>query len=69
MGPAAAGQPPADAGWELVELIRATVAPETWDVNGGKGSIYYYRPLQVLVIRQTGESHHQIGNALGQLRR
>lgn len=68
-GPSGAGQPANDAGWELVELIRTTVAPETWDVNGGKGSIYYYRPLHALVIRQTGESHHQIGSTLGQLRR
>lgn len=59
---------PRDAGWDLVELIRATVAPETWDVNGGKGSMYYYSPLQVLVVRQTQEAHHQLGGVLGQLR-
>jgi hypothetical protein len=59
----------ADDGWDLVELIRATIAPETWDVNGGRGSMYYYRPQQLLVVRQTGEVHHQLGGVLGQLRR
>lgn len=53
----------------LIDLIQTTIAPETWDVNGGKGSIRYYSPLQVLVVRQTGEVHHQLGGVLGQLRR
>lgn len=53
----------------LIDLIQTTIAPETWDVNGGKGSIRYYSPLQVLVVRQTGEVHHQFGGVLGQLRR
>lgn len=26
----------------LLELIQATVAPETWEINGGRGSIYYF---------------------------
>jgi hypothetical protein len=58
-----------DRGWQLVELIRATVAPDTWDVNGGNGSIYYYRPLNVMVIRQTQAVHEEIGGVLNQLRR
>ena len=53
----------------LIDLIQTTIAPETWDVNGGKGSIRYHSPLQVLVVRQTGEVHHQLGGVLGQLRR
>ena len=53
---------------ELVELIQTTIAPETWDVNGGEGSIVYYAPLQCLVIRQTSEVHHQVGGVVRGLR-
>ena len=53
----------------LIDLIQTTIAPETWEVNGGRGTIRYYSPLQVLVVRQTGEVHHQLGGVVGQLRR
>jgi hypothetical protein len=74
-GQAAAGAlaaaPPftGDYGPDLVDLIETVIAPSTWERNGGPGSIYYYRPLHVLVIRQTGEVHGQIGGTLGALRR
>lgn len=54
---------------ELIDLIQNTVAPDTWAVHGGQGTISYWRPGMALVIRQTGEVHHQVGGALGQLRR
>ncbi len=57
-----------DEGEELVELIRTVIAPDSWDVAGGPGAIVYYKPLKVLVIRQTQEIHWLIGgfrNALG----
>jgi hypothetical protein len=71
-GPGFGGQAPGQAfdhGQELVDLIKRTIAPETWDDAGGLGTIYYYRPLHVLVIRQTGEIHERIGGAVGNLRR
>ena len=40
-------------GLSLVELIQTTIAPETWDVNGGKGTIRFFGPLDVLVVSQT----------------
>jgi len=40
-----------DHGEELVDLIRSTLHPDFWDVNGGPGSIVYYAPLQALVVR------------------
>ncbi|MFN0056313.1 MAG: hypothetical protein ACKV0T_29560 [Planctomycetales bacterium] len=49
---------------ELIDLIQSTIAPESWDVNGGRGTIRYYRPLHVLVVRQTAEVHAQIGGTL-----
>jgi hypothetical protein len=53
---------------ELIELIQNTIAPESWNVNGGNGSIYYFSLLKVLVVRQTGEVHHQVGSGLSQLK-
>jgi len=58
-----------DHGQELVELIQTVIRPETWDVNGGLGSIYYWYPGRALVVRQTDEVHGEIGGVLDQLRR
>lgn len=49
---------------ELIALIQATVAPESWDVNGGEGSIRYFPLLKVLVVRNSGEVHHRIGGVV-----
>jgi hypothetical protein len=65
---AAAPQLADDYGPDLVDLIQTVIAPSTWERNGGPGSIYYYRPLRVLVIRQTAEVHGQIGETVGALR-
>ncbi len=54
---------------ELISLIEDTIAPDSWEVRGGRGSIRFFSPLNVLVIRATGEVHHQIGGTLEQLRR
>lgn len=54
---------------ELIDLIQSTIAPQTWAANGGRGTISYYSPLKVLVIRQTGEVHHELGGTLDVLRR
>ncbi len=59
----------ADYGQALVDLIQRTIAPSTWEVNGGLGSIYYWQPGRALVIRQTGDVHEQLGDALDQLGR
>jgi hypothetical protein len=56
-----------DNGQELVDLIQSVIAPSSWDINGGPGSIYYWRPFHALVVRQTGEVHEQIGGTLEQL--
>ena len=55
-------------GSDLAEVIRRTIAPSTWDVNGGQGVIVLWRPGNALVIRQSQEVHAQVGqllNALG----
>ncbi len=58
-----------DYGQQLVELIQQTIAPASWDVNGGPGTIYYWRPGRALVIRQTQHVHDDLGGVLRQLRR
>ncbi|MGH7135968.1 MAG: hypothetical protein ACREHD_09525 [Pirellulales bacterium] len=50
-------------------MIEATIAPQSWDVNGGPGTIRYWPAWQVLVVRQTGDVHEQIGGAIHGLRK
>ena len=54
---------------ELIALIQRVIAPESWDVHGGTGTIIYYAPLHVLVIRASSQVHDRIGGALGGLRK
>jgi hypothetical protein len=53
---------------QLIELIQKTIEPESWDVNGGNGAIFFYQPLNALVVRATSEVHFEIGGAMGALR-
>lgn len=57
-----------DFGPDLVALIERTIAPSFWDVHGGPGTIIYYAPLRVLVVRATGDIHGDVGGVLGGLR-
>ena len=50
-----------DYGPALVNLIKTTISPKFWDINGGPGVIVYYPPLRLLVIRATNDIHYQIG--------
>jgi hypothetical protein len=56
-------------GQALVDLIQDTIAPDSWDIRGGPGSIVYYNPLRCLVIRQTGDVHDALGDLLGAARK
>ena len=62
---------PADerAAAELIALIQDTIAPDSWDVRAGKGTIRYYPNFHVLVVRNTAEVHRQIGGTLKQLKK
>ncbi len=46
---------------KLIELIRTTIQPEHWDVNGGPGAMFYYAPTHSLVVRASLEVHWAIG--------
>jgi hypothetical protein len=56
-----------DNGQMLVDLIQKTIAPESWEGNGGPGTIYYWRPGRALVINQTDDVHDLVGGLLGQM--
>jgi hypothetical protein len=58
---------PPDSGQELADLIQRTIAPSTWDVNGGPGTIRYWRPGPALVVRQTSDVHGDVSDFLNQL--
>jgi hypothetical protein len=60
------GEP--QAAEQLIDLIQNTIAPDTWDVRGGPGTMMYFPPAKVLVIRQTGEVHGQVRDLSRQLR-
>ncbi|REK21548.1 MAG: hypothetical protein DWQ45_01105 [Planctomycetota bacterium] len=49
---------------ELIDLITATIEPQSWQDAGGRGAITYYQPLKVLVIRNSQRVHEQIGGLL-----
>jgi hypothetical protein len=57
-----------DYGPRLVALIERTISPEFWDVNGGPGTIAYYQPLHVLVVRATDDVHGRVGSVIAGLR-
>jgi len=68
-GGAFGGGTVSDHSQELIELIQRTIKPDSWDVNGGQGSIFYFRPLMALVVRATSEVHGDVGGLLHALRR
>ena len=53
----------------LMDLITQTVSPQTWDHNGGKGTVAASPTNLSLVISQTQEVHEEIVDLLEQLRR
>jgi general secretion pathway protein D len=68
-GPGGAGGGAAADFDTLIDLITQTVAPPTWDHNGGKGSVAPSPANLSLVISQTQEVHEEIVDLLEQLRR
>ncbi|MCE5269472.1 MAG: hypothetical protein LLG00_16470, partial [Planctomycetaceae bacterium] len=68
-GPGGAGgatQPDFDS---LIELIKSTVKPTSWDDVGGSGSIANFETNLTIVVSQTQEVHEEIADLLEQLRR
>ncbi|MCH8922101.1 MAG: hypothetical protein IIA67_02995, partial [Planctomycetes bacterium] len=53
----------------LIMLIESTIAPDTWDANGGLGAVADFAKVGALVVSQTHDVHEQIGPLLDVLRR
>ena len=53
----------------LVELITATIAPDSWSEVGGQGTIQVFPGGSSLVVRQTEDAHRQIQVLLQSLSR
>ncbi|MCH8922103.1 MAG: hypothetical protein IIA67_03005 [Planctomycetes bacterium] len=53
----------------LIELIESTIAPDSWDANGGPGSMDGFGKAGVLVVSQTQSVHRQIAPLLATLHR
>ncbi len=66
---ATGGKPSLDGFDRLVDLIHATVAPQTWDTVGGPGSAQPFEPIMLLVVSQTDEVHQVVEHLLAQVRR
>ena len=60
--------PPWDHGEELVDLITTVIDPSFWRRNGGPGSIHYYQPSLVLVVRASQQGSEEVGDLLQRLR-
>ena len=67
-GGAFGGRAVSDHSQELIDLIQRTIKPDFWDVNGGPGSMFYYRPLMALVVRATSEVHGNVGGLMRAMR-
>ncbi len=53
----------------LMDTIGATIAPQTWDMVGGPGSVQGYDASIALVVSQTDEVHQSLEKLLAQVRR
>ncbi|MFV0443273.1 MAG: hypothetical protein ACK5Q5_06860 [Planctomycetaceae bacterium] len=49
---------------QLIALIEAVIQPDSWAVNGGRGTIQYWSPGDALVIRNSQSAHAEIGELL-----
>jgi hypothetical protein len=53
----------------LIQRITTAIAPATWSVRGGRGTIDYFPLTMTLVINQTPEVHEQVGKFLAHSRK
>jgi hypothetical protein len=52
----------------LIEVLTSTIVPQSWDSNGGAGSIAPFVEAGALVVSQTREVHERIEALLARLR-
>ena len=62
-------KPPRAGDWlKLVDRITESVDPDSWDENGGPGSIRHYETTLSLVIRARPDTHQRIEKLLTKMR-
>lgn len=61
-------QPRLGAGQPLVTLITSEVAPQSWEVGGGRGSIQLVDYWGLMFVTQTKQVHGEMGNFLAVVR-
>jgi hypothetical protein len=58
-----------DTAHSVMQLITATICPETWVDRGGWGSVDYFSKGRALVVNQTPDIQEQVAELLAALRR
>jgi hypothetical protein len=48
----------------LVNTITSSIDPQSWEVNGGAGRIFYNPVTMMLTVRQSAEVHYMLGNGI-----
>ena len=56
-------------GEQLADLIQNLIQPDSWEANGGNGTIRYWNTRGSLIIYQTIPVHEEIEGTLEQIRR
>ena len=46
---------------QLIELVQSSVDPQSWQANGGGGTITFHAPSMSLIIKQSAEVHAMLG--------
>ncbi len=54
---------------QLIRVLTNTVAPESWDKSGGKGSVEYFPLTMSLVVNQTPDVQEMVAELLTALRK
>lgn len=54
---------------DLIRLIETTIDPDSWEVNGGNGRMFFYRPACALVVSASADVQDRMGDLLRNLRR
>lgn len=49
---------------QIIELVKTTIDPQSWDVNGGQGKIFYDHARRALIIKQSAEFHGTLSSGL-----
>jgi hypothetical protein len=48
---------------QLLELVQSSVDPQSWQANGGNGTITFHAPSMSLIIKQSAEVHALLGTS------